>query len=401
MKIEAIYKYFLLTPTTHLPVVDESGELIGLLSRKLIQMEMADLSSSEREYSQLPESFLETTMPESFFQYFQRQKSIPVLFKTGEKKEEWDKVQLLAGLSKLAVAQKPPVSSSSEKKQEQELSSRFWFMELILQNFPDGLLATDLEGNSVFYNETFEQNILPKKYFRDSILQAERLLKEMSKNLLADYLKSNELRLDGNLPFSLQTYRTELECNVRIIVLKQDSKIAGYLYHFVTPRAVLGRQDESGLEFPSVQDAFFQKLPLETMLKEIESAFIFHSLKANQDNISHTALQLGVPRTTLQNRIKFLDLQNRYALSKENPIPRKKTISAASPEEKSAAEPKNAEPSGLKKQSPKTTKIASKQVSASSKKSDKNAVKPNSLSKKNSSSKASSSKPAAKKRKSR
>lgn len=212
----------------------------------------------------------------------------------------------MAELGKLVSGNRPsPEPVTESKKQEQEQNSRFWFMELILQNLPDGLLATNLEGNSIFYNETFEQNILPKKYFRDSIVQAERLLKEMSKNLLADYLKSNELRLDGNTPFSLQTYITELECNVRIIVLKQGSKIVGYLYHFITPRAVLGRQNESGLEFPSVSDAFFQKLPLETMLKEVESAFIFHSLKANQDNISHTALQLGIPRTTLQNRIKF------------------------------------------------------------------------------------------------
>lgn len=87
MKIETIYKYFLLTPSTHLPVVDNSGKLIGLLSRKLIQMEMADLSNSEKEYTQIPESFLETDIPESFFQYFQRQKSIPVLSTTGEKKK--------------------------------------------------------------------------------------------------------------------------------------------------------------------------------------------------------------------------------------------------------------------------------------------------------------------------
>ncbi|EMO54142.1 CBS domain-containing protein [Leptospira noguchii] len=367
MKIETIYKYFLLTPSTHLPVVDNSGKLIGLLSRKLIQMEMADLSNSEKEYTQIPESFLETDIPESFFQYFQRQKSIPVLSTTGEKKEEWDKVQLMAGLGQLVSANRqivPPVTEV--QKQEKEQNSRFWFMELILQNFPDGLLATDLEGSSIFYNETFEQNILPKKYFRDSIQQAERLLKEMSKNLLADYLKTNELRLDGNSTFSLQTYITELECNVRIIVLKQGPKIVGYLYHFVTPRAVLGRQDESGLEFPSVRDAFLQKLPLETMLKEVESSFIFYSLKANQDNISHTALQLGVPRTTLQNRIKFLDLQNRYSLSKENPIPRKKASSS------SEKPPKNTETLGSKNsQAP------------NSKKSNKNGPKTNSASKKN------------------
>ncbi|MFA4793077.1 transcriptional regulator [Leptospira kirschneri] len=366
MKIETIYKYFLLTPSTHLPVVDDSGKLIGLLSRKSIQMEMADLSNSEKEYTQIPESFLETDIPESFFQYFQRQKSIPVLSTTGEKKEEWDKVQLMAEIGQLVSANRPSVPPTTEiQKQEKEQNSRFWFMELILQNFPDGLLATDLEGSSLFYNETFEQNILPKKYFRDSIQQAERLLKEMSKNLLADYLKTNELRLDGNSTFSLQTYVSELECNVRIIVLKQNSKIAGYLYHFITPKAVLGRQDENGLEFPSIRDAFLQKLPLETMLKEVESSFIFYSLKANQDNISHTALQLGVPRTTLQNRIKFLDLQNRYSLSRENPIPRKKA-------------------SGSSEKSPKNTENNNSQT-PNSKKSKKNGPKTNSASKKKSS----------------
>lgn len=378
MKIETIYKYFLLTPSTHLPVVDNSGKLIGLLSRKLIQMEMADLSNSEKEYAQIPESFLETDIPESFFQYFQRQKSIPVLSTTGEKKEEWDKIQLMAELGQLVSANRPSTPPVTEvQKQEKEQNSRFWFMELILQNFPDGLLATDLEGGSLFYNETFEQNILPKKYFRDSIQQAERLLKEMSKNLLADYLKTNELRLDGSSTFSLQTYVTELECNVRIIVLKQNSKIVGYLYHFITPKAVLGRQDESGLEFPSIRDAFLQKLPLETMLKEVESSFIFYSLKANQDNISHTALQLGVPRTTLQNRIKFLDLQNRYSLSRENPIPRKKTSTTVYSTETQPN--KNEKRPSLKKQTSKSTEV-SKQTSTP-KKSGKNRVKKNSSSK--------------------
>ncbi|WP_016762291.1 CBS domain-containing protein [Leptospira kirschneri] len=373
MKIETIYKYFLLTPSTHLPVVDDSGKLIGLLSRKSIQMEMADLSNSEKEYTQIPESFLETDIPESFFQYFQRQKSIPVLSTTGEKKEEWDKVQLMAELGQLVSANRPNVPPTTEiQKQEKEQNSRFWFMELILQNFPDGLLATDLEGSSLFYNETFEQNILPKKYFRDSIQQAERLLKEMSKNLLADYLKTNELRLDGNSTFSLQTYVSELECNVRIIVLKQNSKIAGYLYHFITPKAVLGRQDENGLEFPSIRDAFLQKLPLETMLKEVESSFIFYSLKANQDNISHTALQLGVPRTTLQNRIKFLDLQNRYSLSRENPIPRKKALVSGSSEKS----PKNTENNNSQTpNSKKSKKNGPKTNSASKKKSSKTTVK--------------------------
>ncbi|MBE8398518.1 transcriptional regulator, partial [Leptospira borgpetersenii serovar Hardjo-bovis] len=117
------------------------------------------------------------------------------------------------------------------------------------------------------------------------------------------------------------------------------------------------------LEFPSVIDAFFQKLPLETMLKEVESAFIFHSLKAIQDNISHTALQLGIPRTTLQNIIKFLDLQSLYTLSRENSIPRKNAVPPHHSEEKPETHTKNPKSSASSKQVPVTSTKSGKNSS--------------------------------------
>ncbi|TGL64255.1 PAS domain-containing protein [Leptospira sarikeiensis] len=326
MRIEVLYKFFLYSPTSHLPVWEEGPGLLGLLPKERVLMELADLSASEREFSRIPEEFLIREIPESLLSFFQKQRTIPVLNPLGEKLEDWDKPRFLAELSRSSWMAKEPEKpkATPQKTEEEKAKQSQWFMEVLLQNFPDGLLATDLDGHTVFYNETFEQEILVKKWFRDSILQAEKLLKEMSKELLGNYLKTHELRLEeGKL--SVQTYLPDLDSIVRVSVLKQKGKPLGYLYHFSPASAKLNSQDGEGMEFPSVTEAFNQKLPLETILKEVEGSYIYHTLKRNQENVSHAALDLGVPRTTLQNRIKFLDLTSKFKLNKDQPIPRKKT----------------------------------------------------------------------------
>nr|WP_232224721.1 helix-turn-helix domain-containing protein [Leptospira fainei] len=327
MRIEGLYKHFLYTPTNFLPVWEESDGLLGLLPKETILMELADLSVADREFTRIPEEYLIREIPESLLGYFQKQRTIPVLNSFGERKEDWDKPRLMAELSRsswVAKGAEKPAQQSPELQAEDRTKQSQWFMEVILQNFPDGLLATDLDGHAVFYNETFEKDILTRKWFRDSILYAEKLLKEMSKDLLGNYLKTHELRLDEG-KISVQTFVQDLDSLVRVSVLRQKGKPLGYLYHFSPIRAKLNSQDEDGMEFPSVTEAFGQKLPLETMLKEVEGSYIYHTLKRNQENVSHAALDLGVPRTTLQNRIKFLDLGARFKLNKDQPIPRKKT----------------------------------------------------------------------------
>ncbi len=337
MRIEVLYKFFLYSPASHLPVWEEGSGLIGLLPKERVLMELADLSVAEREFTRIPEELLIREIPESLLAYFQRQRTIPVLKPTGEKSEDWDKPRFLSELSRASWVAKEPVKTedSPEKTEEERAKQSQWFMEVLLQNFPDGLLATDLDGHSVFYNESFEKDILVRKWFRDSILQAEKLLKEMAKDLLGNYLKTHELRLEeGKL--SVQTFVPELDSLVRVSILKQKGKPLGYLYHFSPASAKLNSQDGEGMEFPSVTEAFNQKLPLETMLKEVEGSYIYHTLKRNQENVSHAALDLGVPRTTLQNRIKFLDLASRFKLNKDQPIPRKKTTKPSSPKKNSA-----------------------------------------------------------------
>lgn len=366
MRIEAIYKFFLYTPASHLPVWEEASGLLGLLPKERVLMELADLSVAEREFSRIPEEFLVKEIPDSLLAFFQRQRTIPVIAPTGEKAEEWDKPRFMAELSRASWVAKETEKkeTSPEKSEEDKARQSQWFMEVLLQNFPDGLLATDLDGHTVFYNESFEKEILPRKWFRDSILQAEKLLKEMAKDLLGNYLKTHELRLEeGKL--SVQTFIEDLESLVRVSILKQKGKPLGYLYHFSPASSKLNSQDGEGMDFPSVTEAFHQKLPLETMLKEVEGSYIYHTLKRNQENVSHAALDLGVPRTTLQNRIKFLDLASKFKLNKDQPIPRKKVSApsgkkspslASKPTPSSESKPKSAAPkkkqSGSKKKQP-------------------------------------------------
>ncbi|PJZ69249.1 transcriptional regulator [Leptospira perolatii] len=386
MKIENLYKYFLYTQASHLPVWEEENHaLLGLLPKERILMELADLSLADREFSRIPEEYLVREIPETLLAFFQKQRTIPVLSPLGERKEDWDKPRLLAELSRSSwVAKEPEKKESNDPESPEEKSKQTqWFMEVLLQNFPDGLLATDLDGHSVFYNETFENEILPRKWFKDSILHAEKLLKEMSKELLGNYLKTHELRLEeGKL--SVQTFLPDLDCLVRVSILHQKGKPVGYLYHFSPASSKVNHQDADGFIFPSVAEAFRQKLPLETILKEVEGSYIYQSLKRNQENVSHAALDLGVPRTTLQNRIKFLDLTSKFPMNRDQPIPRRKSpkeqesVSAASsvpknvpdkkPKKKTSDGKSKPKARGLREKSPVRKKSGSSKKKVSAKK---------------------------------
>jgi hypothetical protein len=65
---------------------------------------------------------------------------------------------------------------------------------------------------------------------------------------------------------------------------------------------------------------------LNQLLKEVEAGYILKSFKKNHENISHTANALGIPRSTLQNRIKYLELSDKLGRDPESPIPRQKKI---------------------------------------------------------------------------
>lgn len=315
----------MITPASHLPVIDEKNNIKGLFSKEKVLMEMADLASSGVEYEQIPEHFLDFHINENVILFFQNHDKIPVLNYLGQLIDYWEKPRFLAEVSTLAKEEKTEKKETTGKKEVKEFESKntvYKYMELILENFPDCLFTTDVEGETTFFNERFEEFVLHNRIFKNSFVHAEKYFKELNRNLFSNYLKTNELDESSaekmQVPI-LQSYVKELDFIIRIVTLKNKGKIVGFLYHLIEPNNRLALMSEEGYSFPSIEEAFHMNLPLEVVLKEVETHFIYYSLKSNQENISHSAKLLGVPRSTLQNRIKQLNINELfYKRNKEN-----------------------------------------------------------------------------------
>lgn len=377
MRFASLYKHFMLSPASHLPVLAPDQILLGFLSKEKLQMEMADLERSSLDIEEIPHELIETDISENLLSFFNQHSKIPVLDYQGNRFESWDKPRLLAEYTKLvgsktspsfdnttsdATADSSQVSRNQTETKDEEgkkiKNPVQWFTQLILESFSDPLFATDLDGNAVFYNDRFEKEILSQSFFRDSVSFAERYLRDLNKDLFASFLKANNLDMNANQENGkvLQTILAKIGYMVRVVSLTQSDKLVGYLYHFILLKASIQDSNSDGIVFPSLEEALANKLPIELVLKETESFYIYQSLLRNKRNVSHTAHELGVPRSTLQNRIRFLDIDKRFQDKKQDKVPRKrnsKPESKASNSQKSQAEPKSKKPIAKKQNKPK------------------------------------------------
>lgn len=357
MRTESLFKHFMITQVSHLPVLGEDGKLEGFLSKEKLQIEMADFSRSSEELESIPQDYLDSDLSESVLNYFQNFSKLPVLDREGKRVEVWDKPRLLSEYSRMVARKEemsPSAVSSIQDREEvtgetqNNLSPVHWYMQLILESFGDPLFSTDINGNMVFYNDRFEKDILSQGSFRNSVSFAERYLRDVNRDLFAAFIKANDLDLNANQDKGrvLQTILPNLGYLLRIVTLLQNEKIVGYLYHFQALKSRIQSQNSEGVIFPSLEEAFANQMPLEIVLNETESFYIYQSLVRNQFNVSHTADELGIPRSTLQNRMKFLDLDQKFAKDKEKTIPRKRKASHEPP---SSPEPKSQESKEIKK----------------------------------------------------
>lgn len=326
-----------MTPVSHFPVVGEEGTAVGLLSKDKINREMADLESLGIEYETIPEHLMTFEITDSVVKYFQNHRSIPVLDVFGQRVDTWEKPKFLAECSDLLTKKTPPKPQVQEEKAESTPDNSnklliYKFMELILRNFPDALFSTDREGNTTFYNEKFETEVLSKSIFRDSITIAEKYFRELNRDLISEFFKSVEVEDSNLIPVPvLQAYVKNIDLNVRVVTLKLDGKVLGFLYHLAhEPLTSSDKNEENIDDFPSISKAFQEQVYLNDLMKEVEASYILKTFKKNHENISHTANALGIPRSTLQNRIKYLNLNDQMSRDPQIPIPRTRKSSMSS-----------------------------------------------------------------------
>ena len=144
----------MVTPVSHLPVVDENSDIVGLISKEKVLMEMADIASTTEDYKKIPEQFLEFNITEGVIFYFQNNRTIPVINTLSQKVDTWEKPRFLAEISKLT--NKNPVLTTDAKETESDNAGLnenkqaiFQFMSMVLASFPDALFANRGDRKSV------------------------------------------------------------------------------------------------------------------------------------------------------------------------------------------------------------------------------------------------------------
>ncbi len=336
-----LLKAFYRSGLAYLPVTlsPEAGQrelaLKGFLSRRLLDRLMTDLERAESRTDRIPDELLVGyPLPDDLLASLRRAGPTPVLNENGEQIAAWEEAELLRAVARfreahgdrgpLDAAPNGKTSAGAGRKTAPGASGRSddaggsrWLGELILGALPSPMLALDLKGATLFYNDRFESSVLRKERLKNSIRLAETYFLELTRALLARSFEEDPQR---KFHRALAAHVTELDLFVRILNLEQDGRITGYLYVFYEP-------GEGGVN-EELLARIAQGAGLEAAIDELESVAIRAALEKHGFNVSHAAAYLKIKRSTLQNKIKRLKIEERFGARSKGPIRRNRRTNA-------------------------------------------------------------------------
>ena len=322
--LSGLLKEFYNSRLSYFPILDsnssqvlkdtnEKGELIGFLSRKSLSLWAADLKRLNKEHKRIPSELLNNSLSSTeLLQALPENEAIPVLDNRGLRVALWDEDQFIEALGKFSKNSKKNKRSKNSKKtlssekailQEnpQLPDNSRWLAGLLLGSIPWPLYACDINGKVLFFNKLFEKKILSKTKAKNSLRYMEGYLIELVRELLA---KSFTDYPENQSDMDLSTHDGPLGHSIRIISIKERDRVYSYFFIF-----------QEGVD-PTFTAEINRRLSSEKSLKgitdEIEGRIIFSALKRNGDNISHTAKALKIKRSTLQNKINYLDIRKNF-----------------------------------------------------------------------------------------
>lgn len=279
---------------------------------------MSDLSRAEKEIDWIPESlYLFEKFPEEIYTHFVGVPSIPVLNLSASEEKSWSEEDLLFALAHYQSENRKSenraqMAAKSEQPSgiEKDKDSTEWLSRLVLSAMPYPLFAADLKGHTLFYNELFEKKLLDGESFNRSIATAESYLREILTDFLARAAAS------GEPTESISVLLDRPPFYLRIQAIENQGKIIGYLYLFREVDSI----------FAEISSAITERRSLNELLERFEAGIIGRVLKENGFNVSHSAKALGLRRSTLQNRIRILEIDKRFSIKPEGPIRRTRKI---------------------------------------------------------------------------
>ena len=330
--LSQILNEFYKTGFQYLPVVEvknEDKKLIGFLERNILNKWVADKDRLEKKLESIPKELIFYHVPNlDLFSYKISNKKISVFSTDGQIVDEWNEIDFMKAI--VSLQEKELHNKTTENKIENNKNKdniddidviekvsgtpvkdeTFWLGKLLLQSFQWPLFAIDLQGNTLFFNKPFEEKVLIKSIFKNSLRNAENYFIEKVRELLAIAISQNTLKYKSNINGRIETkIETNLETNldqnlqyyISILNLEENGKVLGYFFIF---------QNSSDPSFQEeVRKRISSGMKLENIIKEIEASIIYQTLLLNQKNISHTAKALKIKRSTLQHKIQRLEIE--------------------------------------------------------------------------------------------
>lgn len=309
--IRIFFKY----PINYIPLLDQNtvGEkfIIGFLSRYKVLQFSTDKSRLEEKFYQIPDFFIEKKIQPEYINEFFEKAPIPVYNIFAKYIESWEKKQINENLKNFLYTE-TPFLSEIKKEENSNVDNidkeKCEILERILSSIPLPLFAINRNGISVFYNQLFIKQILEKGPFKKTLALAETYFKEVIERTIAENIKKN-LDIDN-----IQIFNKELNHKMIISNIFNNNEVVGYLIIFFNDS-----DQENLISF--VEGHLKNKKTYDEILDLIEIKIINEFLKRNHNNISHTADFLNINRTTLQNKIKRLNISSNGL----NPMQEKET----------------------------------------------------------------------------
>ena len=310
--------------TRYLPVVDPvKAEVIGVLSRDHITAISADHERARLEFETIPpEIYLEQPLSPAVMQDVGAHHTVFVLFPdlTESKQEASGVLAMLSHYRK-----KMPVTAHAKDDTDASHPEdvKLWLSRILLASVPLPLFAIDLHGKTLFYNGDFEKQILSGPPFGRSLARAEKYFLELSRSTLANAVAEglNTLRATG------QISRGD---SFTMISLQDAGKVIGYLFALASDKSVeetLAARIRAGTS-------------IDNALDKIEKNLLVDFLAESGYNISKTAQLMKTRRTTLQSRMKRLNIPLKAAKQPKGTKPVKAAKTTRSKRKKQGARKK-------------------------------------------------------------
>lgn len=288
------------------PIVDrnQGGDhyVLGFLSRQKVFHFAAESERLEKMMERIPDFFLEKEIPPNSLCEFFSKIPIPVYDVYAKFVENWDKEKVDFYIKNFLFSLQAPRNYQALDDVSSKEKEKFALLEKMMAFLPFPLMAMDVHFRTIFYNELYLKEILEKGPFKRTFAIAEAYFKDFLQTVL----------IESVMKPSHSTYLSkewkELPYRVLVVNLTEDQEVTGYLFVFVPFLDMKKKQKEPLLQ--QIEEKLNSGKSYDEIIEELENQVIEYYLKKNQGNISHTAKELRIKRTTLQHKIKRLKIEN-------------------------------------------------------------------------------------------